>query len=80
MVKSPGCRPHIFCYFLPMNNMPFTPGKIGCLEIKNRFVMSAAVDGLANNLDARIERYAKLAEGGVGLIVAGRVMDKKRIV
>lgn len=50
--------------------------KIGDLEIKNRFVMSAAVDGLADNLDGRIERSAKLAAGGVGLIVAGRVMDK----
>jgi len=54
----------------------FTPAKIGGLEIKNRFIMSAAVDGLANNLDARIERYAKLAEGGVGLIVSGRVLNK----
>lgn len=38
--------------------------------------MSAAVDGLANNPDARIERYARLAAGGTGLIVSGRVLDK----
>lgn len=59
-----------------MNNLPFTPFKIGTLEIKNRFIMSAAVDGIASNLDARIQRYARLAEGGVGLIIAGRVLDK----
>jgi 2,4-dienoyl-CoA reductase-like NADH-dependent reductase (Old Yellow Enzyme family) len=59
-----------------MNDLPFTPAKIGNLEIKNRFVMSAAVDGLANNPEARSARYANLAEGGVGLIVAGRVLDR----
>lgn len=75
MGRNQSCRPHILI-FQPMNNTPFSPLKIGSLEIKNRFIMSAAVDGLAGNLDARIERYAQLAEGGVGLIVAGRVLDR----
>lgn len=59
-----------------MSDLLFTPFKMGYLELRNRSIMSAAVDGLANNVDARIQRYAKLAEGGVGLIVAGRVLDK----
>ena len=59
-----------------MNNHAFTPCKIGKLTLANRFVMSAAVDGLAGDPDARAERYARIAEGGVGLIIAGRVLDK----
>lgn len=39
-----------------MNDLPFTPFKIRNLEIKNRFVMSAAVDGLAGNVEARVQR------------------------
>lgn len=57
-----------------MSNVPFQPIRIGGLELKNRFMMSAAVDGIADP-DARVRRYAELARGGVGLIVAGRVPD-----
>jgi len=59
-----------------MNDISFTPFTIRGLHIKNRFVMAAAVDGLASDIDARIRRYEKLAEGGVGLIIAGRVLGE----
>jgi 2,4-dienoyl-CoA reductase-like NADH-dependent reductase (Old Yellow Enzyme family) len=59
-----------------MADLPFTPFRIGALEIRNRFMMSAAVDGLAHDIGARVRRYAALAEGGVGLIVAGRVLSR----
>jgi 2,4-dienoyl-CoA reductase-like NADH-dependent reductase (Old Yellow Enzyme family) len=58
-----------------MSDMPFLPIRIGNLELKNRFLMSAAVDGMAADPHARAQRYAGLASGGVGLIVAGRVMN-----
>lgn len=51
-----------------MNEAAFTPSRIGNLEIRNRFVMSAAVDGLAGNPDARIQRYCAFADGGIGLM------------
>ncbi|MBM4272161.1 MAG: NADH:flavin oxidoreductase [Deltaproteobacteria bacterium] len=60
-----------------MSTVPFLPIKIGNLELKNRFLMSAAVDGMAADPHARAQRYSDLARGGVGLIVAGRVLDKK---
>lgn len=60
-----------------MNDIAFQPFKIKKLEIKNRFIMSAAVDGLDNDLDVRIQRYKKLAEGDIGLIIAGRIIDKQ---
>lgn len=60
-----------------MGNIPFLPIKIGSLELKNRFLMSAAVDGMAADPIARAQRYAELAAGGVGLIVAGRVLNKE---
>jgi 2,4-dienoyl-CoA reductase-like NADH-dependent reductase (Old Yellow Enzyme family) len=59
-----------------MNDVAFTPCKIGNLEIKNRFVMSAAVDGLAGNLDARIQRYSDFVDGGIGLVISGCVHNK----
>lgn len=58
-----------------MTNLPFTPFKIGRLEIKNRFVMSAAVDGMSGDINGRIQRYVRFAQGGVGLIIAGRVLN-----
>jgi len=60
-----------------MSDKPFSPIKIGNLELKNRFLMSAAVDGMAADPHARAQRYAELAAGGVGLIVAGRVLNKE---
>jgi 2,4-dienoyl-CoA reductase-like NADH-dependent reductase (Old Yellow Enzyme family) len=57
-----------------MNDISFTPFTIRELRIRNRFVTAAAVDGLAGDIHARIQRYKKLAEGGVGLIIAGRVL------
>lgn len=53
----------------------FRPGKIGKVEIKNRFVRSATGECLAaadgQVTDALISCYAELAKGGVGLIVTG---------
>lgn len=60
-----------------MPDIAFSPFSIGTLELKNRFLMSAAVDGMAADPQARAKRYADLAGGGVGLIVAGRVMNKE---
>lgn len=60
-----------------MASKPFQPVRIGSLELKNRFMMSAAVDGMAADPEARARRYAALAGGGVGLIVSGRVLDGK---
>jgi len=59
-----------------MKVLPFMPIEVRGLRLKNRFVMSAAVDGMSGDLDRRIQRYAQLAEGGVGLIIAGRVLDR----
>ncbi len=50
---------------------PFLPIRMGNLELKNWFMMSAAVDGMAADPKARARRYAALAEGEVGQIVAG---------
>ncbi len=53
----------------------FTPKKIGNLEIKNRFVHSATFTASARPngeiSDLNIKRHARLAKGGVGLIVKG---------
>ena len=53
----------------------FRPGKIGNLEIKNRFIRSATGERLAaadgRVTDALVSCYAELAQGGVGLIVTG---------
>lgn len=59
-----------------MSARPFMPIEIRNLKIENRFVMSAAVDGMSGDLEGRIQRYVKLAQGGVGLIIAGRVLGK----
>ncbi len=56
-------------------NLLFSSGKIGNIEIKNRFVRSATGECLAEAdgqvTDALVSAYAELAQGGVGLIVTG---------
>ena len=53
----------------------FTPGKIGKVEIANRFVNSATYECMAGETgevrDELIKRYVRLAKGGVGLIITG---------
>lgn len=53
----------------------FTPGKIGNVELPNRFVHSATHEGMAKESgevsDELIRRYHKLAKGGVGLAITG---------
>lgn len=53
----------------------FTPKKIGNLEIKNRFVRAPTYEGQADEQgrvsDALINRYRKLAQGDIGLILTG---------
>ncbi|MDY6791360.1 MAG: NADH:flavin oxidoreductase [Thermodesulfobacteriota bacterium] len=53
----------------------FTPGKIGKVEIPNRFVNSATYECMAKETgevrDELIKRYVRLAKGGVGLIITG---------
>lgn len=55
--------------------MIFQPWKMGSLEIKNRLVRSATVEGLSTDEGAPSQELIKmsvdLAKGGVGLIVAG---------
>ncbi len=44
------------------------------MTLKNRFVRSATYDGFADNghvTDQQIKFFSELAEGGVGLIIAG---------
>ncbi len=57
-----------------MNRMA-TSWKLGNLKIKNRLVRSATVEGLSTEQGARIQKLinitAALAQGGVGLIIAG---------
>lgn len=53
-----------------MENLLFQSWKINGLELKNRAVLSAAVDNLDNNLSAKITRFETLAQGGVGMIIA----------
>jgi len=65
------------------------PGKIGNLEIKNRFVRSATYEGLATEkgeiTEKLIKFYQTLAEGGSGLIITsycfvqenGRAQEKQ---
>jgi 2,4-dienoyl-CoA reductase-like NADH-dependent reductase (Old Yellow Enzyme family) len=51
----------------------FTPGRIGCLEIKNRLVHSATYEngatGKGEVSDSLAGIYRNLAEGGSGLII-----------
>jgi 2,4-dienoyl-CoA reductase-like NADH-dependent reductase (Old Yellow Enzyme family) len=53
----------------------FEPGRIGNLELRNRFVRSATVECLATDdgrvTDAYLRAYELLAKGGVGLILPG---------
>jgi 2,4-dienoyl-CoA reductase-like NADH-dependent reductase (Old Yellow Enzyme family) len=53
----------------------FEPMKIGKLEVKNRFVRSAVVEGRGKEngeiSDDCIKMYQTLAKGGVGLIISG---------
>lgn len=53
----------------------FDPAKIGELEVNNRFVNSATGEGMATEsgevTDRLVERYRRLARGGVGLIITG---------
>jgi 2,4-dienoyl-CoA reductase-like NADH-dependent reductase (Old Yellow Enzyme family) len=51
----------------------FTPKKIGNVEMKNRFVHAATYESMAEEngevSEALLERYTKLAQGEVGLII-----------
>ena len=53
----------------------FSPGKIGNLEIKNRFIHSATYEVMANGTgevsEKLLKRYQRLAKGEVGLIIPG---------
>jgi 2,4-dienoyl-CoA reductase-like NADH-dependent reductase (Old Yellow Enzyme family) len=53
----------------------FEPVKIKGMELRNRFVRSATLDGCAdregNVTDEQIELFSKLACGGAGLIISG---------
>jgi len=55
----------------------FTPGNLGNIEIKNRFVHSATHEGLAEPdgriTDDLIKRYEVLAKGEVGLVIPGHL-------
>jgi len=59
----------------------FEPGRIGNLEIKNRFVRSATAERLADEDgrfgDEMVELYRALAEGGTGLIVTGHTFVRR---
>lgn len=52
-------------------NVLFQQIKINELVLKNRFVMSSTADYIKNNQVARMQRFEKLAQGGVGLIFSG---------
>jgi 2,4-dienoyl-CoA reductase-like NADH-dependent reductase (Old Yellow Enzyme family) len=53
----------------------FEPGKIGNMELKNRFVRSATVELLCTDegriTDEYLRAYERLAKGGVALIIPG---------
>ena len=55
----------------------FSPGKIGELETKNRFVRSATFEGMASSkgvvTDQLAHMYSTLAKGGAGLIITGHM-------
>ena len=56
-------------------NMPFKPITIGGIRFKNRIIRSATHEGLADEIGfptkALVERYVRLAKGGIGGIVTG---------
>jgi len=58
-----------------------TPGKIGNLTIKNRFVRSATMEAMATEdghaTEQHIQLYRRLAEGGSGLIITGHTWVQK---
>lgn len=55
----------------------FTPFKLGQLQIRNRFVLSACEDNLATDkgmiTEKIIEKYKKLAKGEIGLIISSHM-------
>lgn len=61
-----------------MNDNLFDPLRLKNITLKNRFIMSAAGggdtgDAKGNILAQEVNRYVKIAQGGVGLIVTGGV-------
>lgn len=67
--------------YIMKQNIMFTPWTLGSLKIKNRLVRSATVEGLSTDDGAPSQRLidmsVELAEGGVGLIVAGTAYISK---
>ena len=59
------------------NNLLFTPGKIGTLELKNRLVRSATAERMSDDEGRPGEKfkelYKELTRGGVGLIITGHM-------
>lgn len=57
--------------------MLFTPIKLGNLEIKNRFIHSGTLEGMATNDGKVTEKYIKhfqqLAKGNLGLCITGSI-------
>ena len=55
----------------------FTPGRIGTLELANRFVRSATGEGFSEGdgivTKRHLRLYEELAAGGVGLIITGHM-------
>ena len=53
----------------------FTPAKIGNIEIRNRFVRSAVLEGMATEkgevTEELVKLYSTLAKGEIGLIITG---------
>ncbi len=53
----------------------FTPGRLGPIDVRNRFVHSATYEAMASPegevTDALLARYRKLAKGRLGLIIPG---------
>ena len=60
-----------------MNRILFESINIGRVELRNRFVMSAAADNLSTETghvsSEQISRFSDLAKGGVGLIISGAI-------
>lgn len=60
----------------------FNPGKIGSLELQNRFIRSATAEFAANDdgtvIDEYYELYSDLGKGDIGLIIQGHlyIMDE----
>ena len=60
----------------------FTPGRLGPVETRNRFVHSATYEAMASPTgdvtDALLARYRKLSNGCVGLIIPGHMFVDPR--